>query len=105
MLVRVVDGVLRPKDRILLMSNGPNACIAEVVENTLPKPRDRHNIHHDPQYYRVRNHLVDFLVNRSKLYQTGEASRPARPPLVRPGIDGTGEAPAEAPAKIINLRH
>ena len=71
------------------------------MENTLPRPRDRHNIHHDPQYYRVRNHLVDFLVNRSKLYQTGETARTAQPPVSRPGIETGGESSA----KIINLRH
>jgi nitrate/nitrite transport system ATP-binding protein len=101
MITHDVDESILLADRILLMSNGPNACIAEVVQNTLPKPRDRHNIHHDPQYYRVRNHLVDFLVNRSKLYQTGEERRPAQPPVVRPGIEG----PEESSAKIINLRH
>jgi len=101
MITHDVDESILLADRILLMSNGPNACIAEVVENTLPRPRDRHNIHHDPQYYRVRNHLVDFLVNRSKLYQTGEEKRPVHPPAVRPGV----EEAAEASAKIINLRH
>jgi nitrate/nitrite transport system ATP-binding protein len=101
MITHDVDESILLADRILLMSNGPNACIAEVVENTLPKPRDRHNIHHDPQYYRVRNHLVDFLVNRSKLYQSGEERRPAQPPVVRPGT----EDPEGPSAKIINLRH
>jgi nitrate/nitrite transport system ATP-binding protein len=101
MITHDVDESILLADRILLMSNGPNACIAEVVENTLPRPRDRHNIHHDPQYYRVRNHLVDFLVNRSKLYQSGEERRPAQPAVVRPGIEGS----EESSAKIINLRH
>jgi len=101
MITHDVDEAILLADRILLMSNGPNACIAEVVENTLPRPRDRQIIHHDPQYYRVRNHLVDFLVNRSKLYQTGEAARPLRPPLVRPGPENAGEQSA----RIINLRH
>jgi nitrate/nitrite transport system ATP-binding protein len=104
MITHDVDESILLADRILLMSNGPNACIAEVVENTLPRPRDRHNIHHDPQYYRVRNHLVDFLVNRSKLYQTGEAARPARAPVVRPGIEDADDT-GDTLAKIINLRH
>jgi nitrate/nitrite transport system ATP-binding protein len=99
MITHDVDEAILLSDRILLMSNGPNACIAEIVENTLAKPRERHSIHHDEQYYRIRNHLVDFLVNRSKLYQTGELGRPARPPHVRPGLL---EAAA---AKIVNLRH
>jgi len=87
MITHDVDEAMLLADRILLMSNGPRARIAETVANTLPRPRERHDIHHDPQYYRIRNHLVDFLVNRSKLYQSGEASRP------------------DATAKIVNLRH
>jgi nitrate/nitrite transport system ATP-binding protein len=100
MITHDVDESILLADRILLMSNGPDACIAEIVENTLPKPRDRPTIHHDPQYYRIRNHLVDFLVNRSKLYQTGEARRPAHPPVVRPGL-----VEGAAGAKVINLRY
>ena len=98
MITHDVDESILLADKILLMSNGPNACVAEIVHNTIGKPRDRHSIHHDPQYYRIRNHLVDFLVNRSKLYQSGEAKRPAQPPVVRPGLES-------AAAKVINLRH
>jgi len=104
MITHDVDEAILLADRILLMSNGPNACIAEAVENTLAKPRDRHSIHHDPQYYRIRNHLVDFLVNRSRLYQSGEAVRPERPPVVRPGSDDAAPPPAPV-AKVVNLRH
>jgi nitrate/nitrite transport system ATP-binding protein len=103
MITHDVDEAILLADKILLMSNGPDACIAEIVENTIGKPRDRHSIHHDPQYYRIRNHLVDFLVNRSKLYQSGEAKRPLYPPVVRPGVE---DAPQPTPsAKIVNLRH
>jgi nitrate/nitrite transport system ATP-binding protein len=98
MITHDVDESILLADKILLMSNGPNACVAEIVHNTIGRPRDRHTIHHDPQYYRIRNHLVDFLVNRSKLYQSGEAKRPAQPPVVRPGQESTA-------AKVINLRH
>jgi nitrate/nitrite transport system ATP-binding protein len=84
MITHDVDEAILLADRILLMSNGPAARIAEIVANPLPKPRDRHNIHHDPRYYRTRNHLVDFLVNRSKRYQAASA--------------------AGATAKIVNFR-
>ena len=40
-------------------------------------------LHHDPQYYRIRNHLVDFLVARSKDLSHGRA--PAQPVEVSPG--------------------
>src|SRR6185369_6298925 len=46
MITHDVDESILLADRILLMSNGPNACIAEVVENTLPRERTRNDIHH-----------------------------------------------------------
>jgi nitrate/nitrite transport system ATP-binding protein len=88
MITHDVDEAILLADKIMLMSNGPGAVIAEVVENTMPRKRTRNDIHHDPQYYRIRNHLVDFLVNRSKLFQRGEAGeRPKLPPVVRPGME------------------
>jgi len=106
MITHDVDESIFLADKIMLMSNGPNACIAEIVDNTLDKPRDRHTVHHDPQYYRVRNHLIDFLVHRSKQYQSDQAVRPAQPPIVRPGLHAPGESPADrAGAAVVKLRH
>ena len=91
MITHDVDEAILLADRVLLMSNGPRARIAEIVEVTLPRSRTRQTLHHDPQYYRVRNHLVDFLVNRSKDYGEGgvaaAAHDPLHPPVVRPGLE------------------
>jgi nitrate/nitrite transport system ATP-binding protein len=72
----------------MLMSNGPHARIAEIVQNTLPRSRSRHTVHKDTQYYPIRNHLVDFLVSRSKSFteQPPEDYDPRHPPLVTPGL-------------------
>ena len=88
MITHDVDEAILLADKVLLMSNGPRARIAEIVVNTMPRTRTRNDIHHDPQYYRIRNHLVDFLVARSK-----QAQAESGPPLVlSPGLD-TAEAP------------
>jgi nitrate/nitrite transport system ATP-binding protein len=76
MITHDVDEAILLADRILLMSNGPRARIAETVINPLPRERTRHALHHDPQYYRIRNHLVDFLVERSRRLQADEAAKP-----------------------------
>ena len=70
MITHDVDEALLLADRILLMSNGPAARIAEIVDDTLSRPRSRNEVHHDPRYYGLRNHLVDFLINRSKRFQS-----------------------------------
>ena len=61
-----VDESILLADRILLMTNGPYAKVAESVKVDIERPRDRTTIIHDPGYYPIRNHLVDFLVKRSK---------------------------------------
>ena len=107
MITHDVDEAILLADKILLMSNGPQAAIAEVVENTLPRDRARQSMHHDPQYYRIRNHLVDFLINRSKLYQGAGSQDPTfRAPVVRPGLEDCINPDASRPAaNVVNLRH
>jgi nitrate/nitrite transport system ATP-binding protein len=78
MITHDVDEAILLADRILLMSNGPRAGIAEVVENLLPRGRTRQTIHRDPHYYPLRNHLLDFLVTRSKRYRNGAGSEAPR---------------------------
>ena len=91
MITHDVDEAILLADKVLLMSNGPRARIAEVVEVTMPRERTRLTLHHDPQYYRIRNHLVDFLVHRSKDYGDGGPAAaghdPRHPPVVRPGLE------------------
>jgi nitrate/nitrite transport system ATP-binding protein len=90
MITHDVDEAILLSDKIMLMSNGPNARIAEIVINTLPKGRKRANLHHDPMYYPMRNHLVDFLVNRSKDLQIKGAKGELdgyKPLIILPGID------------------
>jgi nitrate/nitrite transport system ATP-binding protein len=67
MITHDVDEAVLLADRILLMTSGPDARLAEVVVNTLPRPRVRTAIHHTPGYYELRNHIVDFLVERSRV--------------------------------------
>jgi nitrate/nitrite transport system ATP-binding protein len=85
MITHDVDEAILLADKILLMSNGPQARIAEIVQNTMPRTRTRSTVHHDPQYYPIRNHLVDFLVNRSKTIQA-EGGVAGAPAVVTPGL-------------------
>ncbi len=81
MITHDIDEAILLADRIFLMSNGPRAFLAEIVENTIPKPRHRDNIHHHAHYYKIRNHLLDFLVHRSKALQQ-QSQRPSHPKVI-----------------------
>jgi nitrate/nitrite transport system ATP-binding protein len=99
MITHDVDEAILLADKILLMSNGPRARIAEIVRNTLPRGRTRLTLHHDPQYYRIRNHLIDFLVTRSKQIQAVGAN--AAPIEIAPGLDDSPAAPAASVAPLV----
>jgi nitrate/nitrite transport system ATP-binding protein len=96
MITHDVDEAILLADRILLMTNGPNATIAESVQVDIARPRDRTKIIHDRAYYAIRNHLVEFLVQRSRTYRDRPPAGydPRHPPVVRPGHDVSGQARA-----------
>jgi nitrate/nitrite transport system ATP-binding protein len=86
MITHDVDEAIYLADRIVLMTNGPGAVLAEVVENPLPKTRSRSEVHRHPLYYAVRNHIIDFLVSRSRTFlaDVGRQLDPRHVPVVRP---------------------
>jgi nitrate/nitrite transport system ATP-binding protein len=85
MITHDVDEAIYLADRVVLMTNGPDAVFAEIVENPLPKERVRADIHRHPMYYVVRNHIIDFLVSRSRIFlkEGGRPPDPRRVPIVR----------------------
>ena len=106
MITHDVDEAILLADKIILMTNGADARIAEIVEVTIARPRDRTQIIHQPAYYAIRNHLVEFLVKRSKTFrdQPPDIYDPKHPPLVRPGLDSAALADAAAVARTAS-RH
>lgn len=87
MITHDVDEAIYLADKIFLMTNGPHAVLAEVVENPLPKDRGRIDLHKHPHYYALRNHIIDFLVTRSKTFAATTVNHdPRNVPLVRPEI-------------------
>ena len=94
MITHDLDEAILLADRILLMTNGPFARVAESVEITIPRPRNRTEIVEHPNYYAIRNHLVQFLGQRSKELAGQQSDDPDQRPMpVR--IDKTAAADPE----------
>ncbi len=97
MITHDVDESIFLADRILLMTNGPFARVAESVEITIPRPRNRIEIVEHPNYYAIRNHLVQFLGKHSKELAGPTDAVENRPETVR--IDKIAPA-ARSPKKL-----
>ena len=85
MVTHDVDEAILLSDRILLMTNGPCARIAELVDVAIPRPRARETIIEHPHYYKIRNHVIHFLVRHAALGvpSDGATIEPHAPLIVR----------------------
>jgi nitrate/nitrite transport system ATP-binding protein len=74
MVTHDVDEALLLSDRIALMTNGPEARLAETVEVNIPRPRSRETMIDTTEYTRLRNHILHFLLRVSHAFAAQELS-------------------------------
>lgn len=91
MVTHDVDEAIFLSDRVVMMTDGPEAEVGDILTIPFERPRNRAALLADPQYYVLREHLITFLNERSHL----RPSRTATPAPV-PDIT-TGSAAAVLP--------
>ncbi len=67
-----VDEAILLADRVVMMTNGPQATIGKIVDVDLPRPRTRKALLEHPDYYRYRQDVLDFLEE----YEHGAKPKP-----------------------------
>ncbi len=84
MVTHDVDEAILLSDRIMLMTNGPSSRVAEIVDVTIPRPRSRDTVIEHPHYYKIRNHVIHFLVRHAVHGAAGERGVPGETSDVAP---------------------
>ena len=72
-----VDEAILLADRVVMMTNGPQATIGKIVDVNLPRPRSRKALLEHPDYYDYRAQVLDFLEE----YEHGATPGPKPVPL------------------------
>ncbi|MCA8878937.1 MAG: ABC transporter ATP-binding protein [Rhodobacteraceae bacterium] len=67
-----VDEAILLADRVVMMTNGPEATIGRIVEVDLPRPRTRKALLEHPDYYHYREQVLSFLEE----YEHGARPKP-----------------------------
>ena len=70
-----VDEAILLADRVVMMTNGPQATIGKITEVDLPRPRTRKALLEHPDYYTYRQEVLDFLEE----YEHGAKPKPKAP--------------------------
>jgi nitrate/nitrite transport system ATP-binding protein len=69
-------------DRIIPLTSGPNATLGPSMKVSIPRPRDRKALNHDPQFKALRREIIEFMLS-SKQQQHATVTRR----LVLPDIE------------------
>jgi nitrate/nitrite transport system ATP-binding protein len=77
-----VDEALLLADRIIPLTVGPRATLGREFKVTLPRPRDRKAVNHDPEFQRLRAEITQYLIGMGRQRPSGEER--AAPPDVVP---------------------
>jgi nitrate/nitrite transport system ATP-binding protein len=65
MVTHDIDEALYLSDRLILMTDGPDAYVGEVLRTPFARPRKRVDVLEHPEYYDCRTRVIDFLENHA----------------------------------------
>lgn len=66
MITHDVDEAVLLSDRIVMMTNGPEATIGEILDINLERPRNRLALAEDLEYTRLRSEVLKFLYEKQR---------------------------------------
>ena len=64
MVTHDVDEAVLLSDRVVMMTNGPAATIGDILQVSLPRPRERLALAHDPRFMELRAAVLEFLYDK-----------------------------------------
>jgi nitrate ABC transporter ATP-binding subunit len=80
MVTHDVDEALFLSDRVVCMTDGPEAEVGDILPVNFPRPRERKAVMEHPDYYRLREHLIEFLeVHAHRKHASAKPAAPAAP--------------------------
>ena len=61
MVTHDIDEAIYLSDRIVVLTNGPAATIGEIIEVNIPRPRDKRDLLHTPEWADIKERLLYLL--------------------------------------------
>jgi nitrate/nitrite transport system ATP-binding protein len=72
MVTHDIEEAIFLSDRVVVMNNGPEATIKEIVSVPLERPRNKKDIVHDPVYMSIHDKLLGLLIDKFSIHDIKE---------------------------------
>jgi nitrate/nitrite transport system ATP-binding protein len=72
MVTHDIEEAIFLSDRVVVMNNGPEATIKEIVPVPLERPRNKKDIVHDPVYMKIHDKLLGLLIDKFSIHDIKE---------------------------------
>jgi nitrate/nitrite transport system ATP-binding protein len=69
MVTHDVDEALLLSDRVVMLTNGPESHIGQILTVDIPRPRQRMEVVKHPDYYHMRSEIINFLNQQKRVKQ------------------------------------
>ena len=105
MVTHDVDEALLLSDRVVMLTNGPEAGIGQILRVPFPRPRQRLEVMDHPEFYSLRSELISFLQQQRRLRQrrTTLERQAAAPPASAASTAGRGRQGTAAAPTLVRL--
>jgi nitrate/nitrite transport system ATP-binding protein len=87
MVTHDVDEALLLSDRVVMLTNGPEAHIGQILEVPISRPRERLEVVKHPSYYNLRNEIIYFLNQQKQAKKRKAQQIPAPVVTSRSGLE------------------
>lgn len=77
MVTHDADEALLLADRIVMLTNGPESHVGQILNVPIPRPRERLEVVNHPSYYALRGEIVYFLNQQKKAKKRQQVKAPA----------------------------
>ncbi len=67
MVTHDIDEAVLLSDRIVMLTNGPESKIGDILEVDIPRPRKRMEVVEHPSYYSLRSEMIYFLNQQKRI--------------------------------------
>ena len=81
------DEAILLADRVIPLTRGPRATLGPSIPVNIPRPRSRLDINHNPEFKRIRNEVIAYLLKSNDRHRTAVTKKLVLPDVLPEDLD------------------